>query len=108
MKASEFSKQALTGKPLLVVEYREMQVDEVRRKVQKVGEAATMPLIKHKVLVGNESWEIGEFLADGVDVKAVKQPYAMRDLVVVEVETMEKSKWGARMQAKFHGKLEQG
>jgi len=108
MKSSEFSKQALSGRPLLVVEYREMQLDEVRRKVPKVGESATMPLIKHKVLVGNESWEIGEFLPDGADLKAIKPPFQMRDLVVVEVETMEKSKWGSRMQATIHGKLEQG
>jgi len=108
MKATEFSKLALSGRPLIVVEYREMQLDEVRRKVAKVGEAATMPLLKHKVLVGNDSWEISEFVKDGVDPKTVKQPYAMRELVVVEVDSMEKTTWGSRMQAKFHGKLEQG
>jgi len=108
MKASEFSKQALAGRPLIVVEYREMVLDEVRRKVAKVGESATMPLLKHKVLVGNDSWEIGEFVKDGVDAKTVKQPFAMRELVVIEVQTMEKTTWGSRMQATFHGKLEQG
>lgn len=107
MKKAEFSKLALSGKPLLVVEYREMQLDEVRRKVAKVGEAATMPIIKHKVLVGNDSWEIGEFLKDGVDAKTIKAPFQMRDLVVVEVKSMEVTKWGSRMDATFHGKLEE-
>lgn len=106
MKESEFIKKALSGTPLIVVEYRATETDEVRRKVVKVGESSVMPMVKHKVLVGNDSFEIGEFLPDGAKLSEVKAPYAPRDLVVFEVTTMEVTKYGARMSGTFHGKLE--
>lgn len=106
MKKEQFSKEALAGRPLIIVEYRSTETEELRRKVVKVGEASTMPIVKHKVLVGNDSFEVAEFLADGAKLQDVKAPFVMRDLVVFEVETMEKTKWGNRMSGKFHGKLE--
>lgn len=106
MKSSEVSKQVLAGRPLMVVEYRATEVDMVNRKVVKAGEAATMPILKHKVLVGNDSWELAQFVKDGVDPSKVAPPGVMRDLIVVEVAAMERTKYGNRMSGEILGKLE--
>jgi len=107
MKKAEFSKQALAGKPLLVVEYRDTEKDTINRKVVKAGESATMPMIKHKVLVGNDSWELTQFPNSQKEFDEYKSPYAMRDLIVVQVESMEKTKYGSRMNGEILGKLEE-
>jgi len=106
MKESEFVANVLAGKPLLLVEYRSFVADEIVRKVPKAGQSATMPIIKHKVLLGDDSWELGEFLDDGQEVKSYKSQFRARDLVAVQVETMEKTKWGSRMNGVMLGKLE--
>jgi len=105
MKEAEFIKQTLAGRPLVVVEYRSTETDTIRRKVVKAGESSTMPMVKHTVLVGHQSWEISEFLPDGARLEDVKAPYEFRDMIVVEIETMEATKWGKRLTATFHGKL---
>jgi len=106
MKKDKLIEQVLAGRPLLVVEYRATETDTINRKVVKAGESATMPVVKHKVLVGNDSYEVAEFLPDGSDLSKVKAPFTARDLVVLEVETMERTKYGNRIQGTFHGKLE--
>lgn len=106
MKQDTFIKSVLAGKPLLLVEYRATETDTINRKVVKAGESATMPVVKHKVLVGNDSYEVAEFLPDGADLSKVKAPFTARDMVVLEIETMERTKYGNRIQGTFHGKLE--
>jgi len=106
MKKDTSLSEVLKGRPLLLVEYRATETEEVRRKVPKAGESATMPMVRHKVLVGNDSYDVSEFLPDGANIKEVKAPFASRDMVVIEIETMEKTKWGNRIQGTFHGKLE--
>jgi len=106
MKKDMFIKEALAGKPLIIVEYRATETGEIRRSVPKAGEAATMPIIKHKVIVGNDSFEVAEFPPDGTKLSEVKAPYKARDLVVFEVASMEKTKYGSRMTGTFHGVLE--
>jgi len=106
MKEAQFIKDALAGRPLIVVEYRATETDTIRRKVVKAGEASTMPIIKHKVLSGNDSFEVAEFLPDGSNLSEVKPPFAFRDLVVFEVDSREVTKYGSRMTGTFHGKLE--
>jgi len=106
MKKQAFIDAALAGKPVILVEYRATETDTINRKVVKAGESATMPVVKHTVLVGNQSFEVAEFLPDGADLSKVKAPYIMRDMVVIEIESMEQTKWGARMGGKFLGKLE--
>lgn len=108
MKKDTFITQVLAGKPLILVEYRATETDEINRKVVKAGESAVMPVVKHKVLVGNDSWEVTEFLPDGADLKQVKAPFGlvMRDLVILEVEAMERTKFGNRISGTFLGKLE--
>lgn len=106
MKKDKFIEAVLAGRPLVLVEYRATETDNINRKVVKAGESATMPIVKHKVLVGNDSYEVPEFLPDGSDLSKVKAPFASRDMVVLELETMEKTKWGNRIAGTFHGKLE--
>lgn len=106
MKKDTFIKETLAGKPLIVVEYRATETDEIRRSAPKAGESATMPMVKHKVIVGNDSFEVAEFLPDGAKLTDVKAPFKARDMVVFEVHTMEKTKWGSRMSGQFHGVLE--
>lgn len=106
MKQADLIKHILAGRPLLVVEYRATETDSINRKVVKAGESATMPVVKHKVLVGNDSYEVAEFLPDGSDLSKVKAPFTPRDMVVIEVRTMEQTKWGNRINGEFHGKLE--
>lgn len=106
MKRDTLIAQVLAGKPLLVVEYRETKTETINRKVVKAGESSVMPMSKHKVLVGNDSYEVAEFLPDNTDIKSVKAPFNARDMVVLEVESMEKTKWGNRINGTFHGKLE--
>lgn len=101
-----FIKSVLAGKPLLLVEYRATETDTINRKVVKAGESAVMPVVKHKVLVGNDSYEVAEFLPDGADLTKVKAPFMARDMVVLEVQTMERTKYGNRINGTFHGKLE--
>lgn len=105
MTKQEFIDNVLAGRPLILVEYRATETDTINRKVVKAGESATMPMVKHSVLVGNTSFEVAEFLPDGANLKDVKAPYKLRDMVVIEVETMEATKWGNRMTGTFHGKL---
>jgi len=106
MKKEAFLTNVLAGKPMILVEYRDMEADTINRKVVKAGESATMPMCKHKVLVGNDSYEVAQFLPDGTDPTKVPKPYQTRDMVVLEVETMERTKYGNRIQGTFHGKLE--
>jgi len=106
MKQEQFIKSVLAGKPLILVEYRATETDQINRKVVKAGESAVMPVVKHKVLVGNDSWEVTEFLPDGTDLSNIKSPYEPREMVVLEVETMERSKFGNRINGTFHGKLQ--
>lgn len=109
MTKEDMFKLVLSGRPVLLVEYRATETDSVNRKVVKAGESATMPVVKHKVLVGNDSWEVTEFLPDGADLNAAKKPphgAVMRDLLVVEVRSMEKTKWGSRIDGDFLGKLD--
>jgi len=106
MTKEEFVKIVLTGRPVILVEYRSANPDTIRRKVVKAGESAEMPLIKHKVLVGDDSWEVAEFLDDGKSLKDYKVQFVSRDIVAFELESMEKSKWGNRMSGTFLGKME--
>lgn len=106
MKKQEFINQVTAGKPLLVVEYRSTVAEDIRRSNPKAGEAAVMPVAKHRVLVGDKSYDVTEFLPDGAKVSEVKAPFNPRDLVVIEVTSMEDTKWGSRITGKFHGKLE--
>lgn len=106
MKKEEYTRRSLSGDPLILVEYRSTEIDEIRRKVVKAGESSVMPMIKHKVLVKNDSYEVAEFVNDGVDLKAYKAPFVMRDMVVFEIDGMEATKWGTRLKGSFHGKLE--
>lgn len=108
MKASEITALVMKGRPVLLVEYRATETDTINRKVVKAGESAVMPVVKHKVLVGNDSWEVTEFMPDGTDLKTVKRPFdaAMRDMLVIEVEAMERTKFGNRITGTFLGKLE--
>lgn len=106
MKKDDLMKLVLAGKPVLLCEYRSTEKDMVNRKVVKAGESATMPLLKHKVLVGDDSWELGEFPASKEDFDKYKSPYQVRDMVIVQVETMERTKYGTRMQGEILGKLE--
>lgn len=106
MKKDTLIAQVLAGKPLIVVEYRDTQADTINRRVVKAGESATMGIIKHKVLVGNDSYEVTEFPKDGTDLTKIQKPFNVRDLVVLEIETMERTKYGNRINGTFHGKLE--
>jgi len=106
MKKDELIKLVLEGKPLLVCEYRNTEKDSINRKVVKAGESATMPILKHKVLVGDDSWELGEFPATREAFDKYASPYKVREMVVVQIETMERTKYGARMQGEILGKLE--
>jgi len=106
MKKQVFIDAVLAGRPLVLVEYRATETDEINRKAPKQGESATMPIVKHTILVGNKSYEVAEFLPDKFDVKTYKATYQMRDLVVLEIDGMEKTKWGDRINGEFHGKIE--
>lgn len=106
MKKDKLIELVLSGKPLLVVEYRETKAENINRKVVKAGESSVMPVVKVKVLVGNDSYEITEFLPDGTDITKIGEKFKTRDLIVIEVETMEKTKWGNRISGEIHGKLE--
>lgn len=106
MKKQLFIDNVLAGKPLLLVEYRATEIDEINRKVVKAGESATMPIVKHKVLVGNDSYEVAEFLPNGADIKAIKAPFTKGQMVILEIKTMEVTKWGSRINGEFHGTLE--
>jgi len=106
MKKDDMIKAVLAGRPLILVEYRACETDSINRKVVKAGQSSVMPVAKHKVLVENDSWEVTEFLDDGVDLSKVKAPYAMRDMVVLEIKAMERTKYGNRVEGEFHGKLE--
>jgi len=106
MKKQVLCDAVLAGQPLLVVEYRATETDTINRKVVKAGESAVMPVVKHKVLVGNDSWEVTEFLPDGADLSKVKPPFTPRQLVVLKVEAMERTKFGNRISGEFQGALE--
>jgi len=106
MKKDTFIAAVLAGNPLLLVEYRATETDTINRKVVKAGESAVMPVVKHKVLVGNDSWEVTEFLPDGSDLSKVKAPFAPREMAVLKVESMERTKFGNRINGEFQGKLE--
>jgi len=106
MKQSVMMSKIVAGNPLFVVEFRKTETDSVRRKVQKAGEAATMPLVKHTVLLGDVSFELTEFLPDGADLAQVKAPFERGAKVIVHIETIEKTKWGNRINGSFQGLLE--
>lgn len=106
MKQAEFIKQVLAGKPLVLGEYRNTEKDEINRNVVKAGESATMPIIKHKFIVGDDSFEFPEFPKNAAEFAKYEPPFKTRDMVVIEVHTMEKTKWGARISGALHGKLE--
>lgn len=106
MKKDKFIESVLSGKPFLHVEYRSFEVDTINRKVVKVGESATMPIKKHKVLVGDDSYEVAEFVAPGEDVSKAVAPYKKGEMVILEIRTMEMTKYGTRINGDFHGKIE--
>jgi len=106
MKKQEFIDKVIAGKPLLHVEYRSCEIDDINRKVVKVGESTTQPIIKHKVLVGDDSYEVGEFPEAGFDRKTYVAPYKKGDMVVLQIRTMEMTKYGTRINGEFHGKIE--
>jgi len=106
MKQTEYIQRSLAGERLIIVEFRKTEAEEIRRTAPKAGEKSTMPMAKHTVLSNDESFEVSEFLPDGADVKAVKAPFTKGDKVVLALESMEQTKWGARMRGSFAGKLE--
>jgi len=106
MKSAELLKLVLAGRLIAVVEFRKTETDTVRRKAPKAGEQATMPMVKHTVLVNDESFEVTEFLPDGADLKAVKAPFERGQRVALEIEGMERSKYGNRIQGTFQGLME--
>jgi len=105
MKEQDFIKAVLSGRPLVLVEYRSTETDVINRKVVKTGQSAVMPIIKHKVLVGDNSYELPEFPEEGADLTKYVSPYVQRDTLVVNVLTMEQTKWGSRMSGDILGKL---
>lgn len=106
MKTSVFLSQVRNCVPLILVEYRKMETDELRRSVPKRGESATMPIIKHSVLVDEKSFELAQFVDDDKKVEDYKQVYNKGDKVIIKVEYMEKTKYGDRIQGEIIGKLE--
>jgi len=106
MKHSEVIKSVLAGMPLVIVEFRKTETDTLRRKAPKQGEAALMPQAKHTVLIGDVSFEVVEWLPDGADLSKVTAPHPRGARVVMELESMEQTKYGNRASGKFHGLLE--
>jgi len=102
MTKSELLKDVIAGKPLLVVEYRTVKTDVVRRNAPKTGQSATMPQAKHKILIGDNSYEVTDWLPDGTDLKAVVPLWERGTRCVLEVETIEHSEYGNRVNGKLH------
>jgi len=107
MKTSELIRLVLKGRPVLVAKYLGMEKDSIRRRVPKEGESATMPVCKHKLLVGYESFELAVFLDKGQNLEDQKELYEEGTPIVVQVDALEKTKYGNRMQGTIAGPLEQ-
>lgn len=107
MKKEELIKRVLAGEPLIIVEYRKVETDEIRRKTVKQGESSTMPMAKHTVLVDSVSYEHVDFLPDGVKPETVKPHYPPRTLVVYKVEGMHRDEYRSSIKGSFEGKLEE-
>lgn len=99
-------RRILLGEALIVVEFRKTEVDEIRRSVVKTGQASVMPIAKHTVLLGDKSFEVPEFLADGADITKVKAPFERGQKVFFLMEGMESTKWGDRLNGSFLGTVE--
>lgn len=92
MKTSEATRRILLGEPIIVVEFRKTEADEIRRSVVKTGQASVMPIAKHTVLLGDKSYEVPEFLPDGADIAKVKAPFDRGQKVFFLMEGMEATK----------------
>jgi len=108
MKESAILARIVNGEPIIFAEFRNSKGDIIRRKAPKPGEQATMPQAIHTVLVGDESFQVIEWLDDGADVTKVVDKYAKRARVAVKIESMERSKYGNRIAGEFVGEVEKG
>jgi len=106
MKAQEALRRILLGESIVVVEYRKVEADEIRRSVVKTGQASVMPIAKHTVLMGDKSYEVAEFLPDGTNVSVIKAPFERGQKVFFILEGMEATKWGDRLTGSFLGTVE--
>lgn len=93
----------LSGKPIILVEYRKCEFDIIRRNAPKTGQSPTMPQLKHTVLVGDVSYEVTEWLESdkGYTVGEVKPMFARGTRCAVELESMEKTKYGNRIEGRI-------
>lgn len=98
---TQFIERTLAGEPLLLVEYRSAKPDTLRRKAPKTGQAPTMPVCKHMVLVKDTSFEVMQFLPDDADLAKVGPLAPKGSFVVVELKGMEASEYGNRIEGEL-------
>jgi len=82
----------IAGRPLVLVEYRGLMVDEIKYNNKKTGAAVNQLLAKHAVEMGNRQIGITEWVPDGIKEAEVKQLYPKGTMLVLELEGLKEEK----------------
>jgi len=88
---TEFVKLALSGKPVVLVEYRSFKEETLRYRVKAgptAGQAVTRLILKHSVEMGETQVSVSEWLPDDAKPGVAQPPFKKSQMAVLELKGM--------------------
>lgn len=82
----------LTGRMLLVAEYRSSAAEVIQYRDKQTGKAATLKTLTHQVELGNTSVQVRERVDDNFDTAGFKAPFKKGTMVIFRVESLTRDK----------------
>lgn len=88
MQKTQFIELALTGKPLVLVEYRSFKEEEIRFRDKKTGNAVQRLILKHAVEMAGAQVQISEWLPEETKAGTATPPFRKGAMAVLEIQGM--------------------
>jgi len=90
MNKEQFLKVALSGKPVVIVEYRSFKEDAISYRDKKSGQAVHRLIVKHAVEMGADQVQVTEWLPEGAKPGEAKSAFKKGQQCVLEITGMER------------------
>lgn len=92
MKKSEFLKNVLEGKPMILVEYRASRAEHIKWRDKETKMMVEGTTLSHTVENATDSIRISDRLAEGVKPEDYKSPYSKGDKVILQIRGLQVQK----------------
>lgn len=103
MNKAQFVEAALSGKPIIIVEYRAFkhEVIKFRDKSSVTGQMIEKDTVAHSCEAGDMQMRVSEWLPDGADVTKLKAPFAKGQKCAFLIKGMQQDKGFFRAQGEL-------